>query len=81
MFAVKCRAPGCEGKLPENAGRGGPRRWCSVGCQRKAAAMSETYRRGVLGVLAEQWRAFGYPDHGDKMDAWSRLFDDFEKSR
>ena len=81
VFSVVIVVSGCKAALPPYAGTGRRRRWCGVRCRRKAEAMAASYRRGVLGVLAEQLRAFGYPDHGDKTDAWSRLLDDFEKSR
>lgn len=36
---------------------------------------------GVCWVCLRSSGGVGYPDHGDKMDARSRLFDDLEKSR
>lgn len=43
--------------------------------------MSAHYRRGTLGVMADQSRALGLPEHGALMDAWFSLFEGFEKAR
>ena len=81
MFDVTCRAPGCEGALPEYPGRGRPRKWCSAECRRTAEIMLNHYRRGTLGELADESRLFGFTQNGARLDEWKSLFDGFGKVR
>ena len=81
MFDLVCLAPSCDGLLPEYSGRGRPRKWCSPECQRKAEVMASHYRRGTLGVRADEWRSLGYPEHGAKLDAWLALFEGSKETR
>ena len=73
MAIIECKAPGCEGLLPEYRGRGRPRKWCSSKCQRRAESMASHLRRGTLEELAEEWRAFDRPDIADNLDEWRRM--------
>ncbi len=80
-MVAKCLAPGCGNPLPEYGGRGRPRRWCSTRCRRLSEVMAEHYRRGTLGVMADQSRSLGLPEHGAQLDAWQSLYERFEKTR
>lgn len=52
MSVTKC--PACEGSMPQPAGRGRPRKWCSDSCRREAWrwGQSEDAMRGWLKFWA-----------------------------